>query len=166
MRKETDRVRRYSSASVLSRIDAGTRANLAQYAVAGREQTDLRLRALEREWDTDRVVEAEGALTALTGIAAALLAHRRFFAMPAMAAAAIFLHATTGWHPLLPLFRRFGVRSAREIARERYALKVLRGDFDNLDRVAPPQGENRASTAAAQPRRSGVTAQNPNPELH
>jgi hypothetical protein len=29
----------------------------------------------------------------------------------------------------MPLFRRFGVRTSREIERERYALKALRGDF-------------------------------------
>lgn len=31
-----------------------------------------------------------------------------------------------------PGFRRLGVRTQREIERERYALKALRGDFDRL----------------------------------
>jgi hypothetical protein len=35
----------------------------------------------------------------------------------------------SGWYPLMPLFRRLGIRTAREIERERYALKALRGDF-------------------------------------
>jgi len=41
-----------------------------------------------------------------------------------------FQHATQGWCPPIPVFRRMGVRTRREINRERYALKALRGDFD------------------------------------
>jgi hypothetical protein len=48
----------------------------------------------------------------------------------------VLLHATTGGHPLMPLFRRLGLRSAKEIARERYGLKALRGDFRE------PRGRN------------------------
>jgi hypothetical protein len=32
----------------------------------------------------------------------------------------------------VPLFRRLGVRTRKEIERERTALKVLRGDLDDL----------------------------------
>ena len=46
------------------------------------------------------------------------------------------LHAATGWYPLLPVFRRLGFRSAREIAGERYALKALRGDFHAMNESA------------------------------
>jgi hypothetical protein len=49
-----------------------------------------------------------------------------------MVGAAVFLHATAGGYPLLPLFRRLGLRTSREIARERYALKALRGDFHDM----------------------------------
>ena len=35
------------------------------------------------------------------------------------------------------LFRRFGVRTASEIDHERYALKVLRGDFERVQ----PRGD-------------------------
>ena len=38
-------------------------------------------------------------------------------------------HAVQGWCPPVPFFRRRGVRTAREIEIERYALKALRGDF-------------------------------------
>jgi hypothetical protein len=48
----------------------------------------------------------------------------------------------------MPVFRRLGVRTAREIARERYALKALRGDFAALGArpeavmtAAAPSGE-------------------------
>jgi len=34
------------------------------------------------------------------------------------------------------VFRRLGVRTADEIAEERYALKALRGDFDDVEPAA------------------------------
>jgi hypothetical protein len=46
---------------------------------------------------------------------------------------AFFLqHAIQGWCPPLPAFRMLGFRTKKEIEKERYALKLLRGDFDFL----------------------------------
>ena len=39
-----------------------------------------------------------------------------------------------GWCPPLPVFRRLGVRTETEIQTERYALKALRGDFEQEQR--------------------------------
>ena len=41
-----------------------------------------------------------------------------------IAGAAVFLFGTRGLYPLLPIFRRLGVRTAREIERERYAVTL------------------------------------------
>ena len=49
----------------------------------------------------------------------------------------LFQHAIQGWCPPVPVLRRFGVRTAAEIEEERYALKLLRGDFSGL-----PSGES------------------------
>jgi hypothetical protein len=69
------------------------------------------------------------------------LVHRGFYALPAVVAAFLLQHALQGWCPPLSIFRRRGVRTAREIAEERYALKVLRGDFRSVsqraDRLQP-----------------------------
>jgi hypothetical protein len=124
-----DRVRRHTAAEVLRRIDGDTEARLRQLAVGKPGGIATRLDELDREWDTDRMIEVEAAFMGLFGLALGALADRRLLALPAMVGVAVFLHATTGWYPLLPVFRRLGFRSAREIARERYALKALRGDF-------------------------------------
>jgi len=42
----------------------------------------------------------------------------------------LFQHAVQGWCPPVPVFRWLGVRTRQEIDEEKYALKVLRGDFD------------------------------------
>ena len=66
-----------------------------------------------------------------------------------------FLHAMTGCYPLLPLFRRLGFRSPREIARERYALKALRGDFQGMyiARTARKAAGRGAARMPFEPRR-------------
>jgi hypothetical protein len=57
----------------------------------------------------------------------------------------LLVHASHGWYPLLPLFRRLGVCTRDEIERERFALKAIRGDFDGL----PGEGTPAAVRASA-----------------
>jgi hypothetical protein len=56
----------------------------------------------------------------------------RFLMLPGAVFGFFLQHAVQGWCPPLPVFRRIGVRTRREINREKYALKALRGDFDDL----------------------------------
>ncbi|MGZ8471480.1 MAG: hypothetical protein ACXWZ7_18960 [Gemmatirosa sp.] len=106
------------------------------------EVVAARLTELDREWDTDRAVELEASLMGLAGLALGAFVRPAFRAMPAVVAGAVLLHATTGVYPLLPIFRRLGLRTAQVIARERYALKALRGDFDGV----PPLGTTDAAS--------------------
>lgn len=64
------------------------------------------------------------------GIALGLARGRKWFGLSAMAASMVILHGVQGWYPLLPLFRRLGVRSQNEIEEERHALRILRGDHE------------------------------------
>jgi hypothetical protein len=141
---DVDRVRANTSPEVNERIALGTQLRLRSAAAAPAGVED-RIRALDAEWDVDRVIETEAALTGLIGLSLGLAIDRRFLAMPAMAGAMLVVHATHGFYPMLPLFRRLGVRTADEIDRERYALKVLRGDFA----VVPAAGSPPAERAAA-----------------
>lgn len=49
----------------------------------------------------------------------------RDLVMPAVIAAFLFQHALQGWCPPVPLFRRPGVRTQREIDAERGALEAM-----------------------------------------
>jgi hypothetical protein len=131
-----DRIRKHTAADVLRRIDDGVTQRLRQYAEADASRVEDRLGELDREWDTDRAIELEASMTGIAGLALAAFVDRRFLAIPAIVGSAVFLHATTGWYPLLPVFRRLGLRTSREIARERYALKALRGDFYDMTTAA------------------------------
>lgn len=132
-----DRVRARTAASVLRRIDARTIEDLARLADEDAGTASAHLDRLDREWDTDRAIEAEAAVTGLLGLALAAVVDRRFMVLTGIVGAAVFMHAATGWYPLLPVMRRLGIRTAREIERERYAAKVLRGDFSGMDASVP-----------------------------
>jgi hypothetical protein len=141
---EADRVRANTWHEVNERLDAQAALRIQGAESDGTNLSQLIAQA-DREWDFERVLEAEASVMALLGLLLGVTAHRRFLFLPGFAAAMVFLHAMQGWYPLLPLFRRIGIRSQDEIDRERYALKALRGDFDEISAA----GETNASRAAA-----------------
>jgi hypothetical protein len=128
---------------VNTRLDRQARQRVRLAASSDPSELGRRLESLDREWDVERVIEAEAALTGLAGLALGAGLDRRLLAVPMFAFAMVLIHGLHGWYPLLPLLRRFGARTEDEIARERYAIKALRGDF-----AALPEG-NAAARAAA-----------------
>jgi hypothetical protein len=107
------------------------------------EAIDDRLAALDREWDIERVLEANASSLVLVGLGLGVFVDRRFLALPAFVAGFLLQHAVQGWCPPVPFFRKRGVRTEAEIGRERAALKALRGDFGR------PLGAAEALRAAA-----------------
>ncbi|MCX5772072.1 MAG: hypothetical protein NTZ09_17615 [Candidatus Hydrogenedentes bacterium] len=123
-------------------------ANVYYYA-RHPEEIEHRLNELEREWDIERALETTFSAVTLGGFFLGMFA-RRFRILAGMAGGFMLEHALHGWSPPLPLFRRIGIRSSREINLERYALKALRGDFENVDMDADPaKRADRAVVAAS-----------------
>jgi hypothetical protein len=126
-----DRVRRHTAEAVNRRIaDDTTHRVAALTRDPGR--IDARLAELDAEWDTERVLETNAAALALAGTLLGALVDRRILALPAVVAGFLLQHALQGWCPPLPVIRRAGVRTAREIEAERTILKAIRGDFQEL----------------------------------
>ncbi len=96
------------------------------------QQIDERLRELDREWDIERALEVNGSVLAGTGIALGARFSRWWLLLPGAVVTFCLQHALQGWCPPLPLFRRLGLRTQREIDDERTALKAIRGDFREL----------------------------------
>ena len=136
-----DRVRTHSDITGNERVDSQTRRCLEQHAAAGRDAIARHIDTLEREWDVERYLQANAAIASLTGIVLGATVSRRFLALPALVFGFFFQHAVQGWCPPLPVFRRMGVRTRREINREKYALKALRGDFQVPAPDLPPVEE-------------------------
>lgn len=105
---------------------------VARFRDASPETITRRLEELDQEWDVERVLEANAASIAFTGCLLTAAVSRRWIVLPMAVTAFLFQHAIQGWCPPLPVIRRLGVRTMREIDEERFALKVLRGDFQWL----------------------------------
>lgn len=127
--EENDHVRAHTNDDVNAWIDEKTEENIRYWSAQGPDAIDERIRALDREWDVERCLEVTASSLSLTGVIAALTGRKKMLILPAVVLAFLFQHAVQGWCPPLPVFRRFGIRTRKEIDREKYALKVLRGDF-------------------------------------
>ncbi len=128
---KTDRVRAHTSAKINSQIDQNIDARVRAYAQKSTADINCRLNELDREWDMERMLETNASALAFTGLVLGLTYNRKWLLVPGIVLPFLFEHAVQGWCPPVPIFRRLGVRTQQEIDRERYALKVLRGDFDN-----------------------------------
>jgi len=130
------RVERHTHPEVNAALRRRTDAGLTAMEDAESAQFDARLRQLDREWDIERLLQLNASTLVLVGLVLAQRVDRRFLWLPAAVLSFFGQHALQGWCPPVPVFRRLGVRTVREIERERYALKAMRGDFDGL----PPRG--------------------------
>ena len=125
-----DRVPKHTAETINEQIRRQTEENVARFQNASREEIEERLEELDREWDIERMLEANAATACLVGLTLGATVDRKWFLFPAVVAGFLLQHALQGWCPPLPVFRRMGVRTALEIDYERYALKTLRGDFE------------------------------------
>lgn len=146
----TQRVPAHTSPEINQRIRRTTQANVARYAAQGRPAIDRRLAELDQEWDIERLLEANASSVVVIGCALGAFVSRKFFVLPALVGTFLLQHAIQGWCPPVPLFRRLGVRTQREIDEERFALKALRGDFEQIrdEPMAARSDAEQAITAA------------------
>lgn len=140
-----DRVPSHTAEEVNAEIRRQTEANIERVAAGGPVAIARRLEELEREWDIERTLEANAATVSLVGLTLGAVVNKKFFVLPTVVAGFLLQHAVQGWCPPLPIFRRYGFRTQPEIDAERYALKVLRGDFEE----ALPSKRGAATTVAA-----------------
>jgi hypothetical protein len=129
---EADRVRANTALEINQQIDTNSRQRLREAASLSPQDLTSRLEELNAEWDFERTLELEAAATGLAAVALAWTIRGKALWLPGFVSGMLLLHAVTGWYPMLPLFRRWGIRTQMEIDRERYAVKALRGDFDDL----------------------------------
>lgn len=127
-----ERVRSVSSSNQNAEIDNLIIFNLEYYKSEGKAAIDARITELDREWDIERTLEMNAAAFALTGTILGSLINKKWLILPVVVAAFLGQHAVQGWCPPLPVLRRMGVRTRAEIDREKYALKSLRGDFQDV----------------------------------
>lgn len=120
-----DRVRAHTGQAVVASLDRAASERVAVAVAGGPRAVARRIWELDHEWNVDRALMANfavlGGISFVTGIAT-LRPGRRWNGWLTLFAAQLgFLlaHATIGWCPPLPVFRRLGFRTAKELATER-----------------------------------------------
>jgi hypothetical protein len=130
--KHADRVKAHTAARINRQIEDSARNRVLNTASRGESAVSSRIMALENEWDIERVLEMNASALTFVGALLAVTVSRRFLAIPLVVSAFLLLHATEGWCPPVPALRRLGIRTRKEIDREKFALKALRGDFAQI----------------------------------
>ena len=110
-----------------ARIRREIEQNLA-YFQAHPEEIDIRLDELDREPSLETLLAGATSVGTLLGFALGVTRARLWYALPVAVHAMLAWHIVRGTSPGATLLRSLGVRSRKEIAEERFALKVLRGD--------------------------------------
>ena len=149
MARTSDRVRDHTSLKVNQEIDRAAERRIMRLADTAVTDVSLRIAELDEEWDIERWLEANASALAFTGTVLGLFVNRKFFAIPCLVLPFLFQHAVQGWCPPIPIFRRKGVRTRREIDAEKYALKALRGDFAAIPSNVGKGDVGRAAWEAA-----------------
>ncbi len=106
-------------------------------------QISERIKKLNMEWDTERVLETDAAVMIILSSYLGRKTSGKWNYVTLIIGCCVLLHALQGWCPSLPIIRKWGVRTEDEINLEKMALKIMRGDFtgemedvsDLLDRV-------------------------------
>jgi hypothetical protein len=125
-----DHVRDNTAPAVNQHIEQQMRDRILLYAQKSPQEISQRISELEQEWDIERWLEINASAVAFGGMTLSFIGGKKWLLLPAFALPMLFYHAVSGWCPPVPLLRRFGVRTQREIDAEIYALRLLRGDFD------------------------------------
>ena len=152
MKNRGDRVRANTTAEVNKRIEEEAQRRVGRFAGRSEAAISRRMEELDAEWDVERYLEMNASALALTGTLLGWLVNKKFLAIPCIVLPFLFQHSVQGWCPPLPVFRRRGVRTRKEIDAEKYALKALRGDFADAaktDAGAGAIGSSRQAWQAA-----------------
>ena len=142
-----DRVRKNTSREINEDIDSILRESIDYYNGKSKAEISQRIEELDSEWDIERVLETNMSAVALSGIALSVFHNRKWIILPAIVLGFFAQHAIQGWCPPLPLFRKLGYRTRKEIDKEKYALKLLRGDFDVVSEPANTRSSERIAQA-------------------
>jgi hypothetical protein len=131
----TTRVPEHTDKRINQQIQSRTLKNIEYFSTADRSAIDRRLKELDREWDIERALEINAATLALAGLGLGAFVSKKWLALPAVIAGFLWQHAAQGWCPPVPVLRRMGYRTPREIEIERHALKALRGDYKPISEI-------------------------------
>jgi hypothetical protein len=126
------RVRISTSKKNNDKIDAQMEEIVSKYITASKSDISKRIEELNKEWDIERVLEANASALIFIGTLLGFLVNVWLFVICGFISFYLLTHALQGWCPPLPIIRRLGIRTVYEICTEKMILKYLRGDFRDI----------------------------------
>ena len=137
-----DRVKEATPSSINKKIENDAWQRVASYIGNSEAEISARINELNKEWDVERYLGVNMSTLAMSGLVInAATKNRNWLILPAVVLSFFMQHAIQGWCPPLPLLRKLNIRTSKEIEQEKYALKLIRGDFDNLNNVSAEEME-------------------------
>lgn len=140
--KASTRVQDHTPAPINLKIHRQMQERVEILSAQDRSRIDERLRDLDREWDTERLLQANFATVTLISLALGAFVNQKWLRLAVGVPLFMIQHGLQGWCPPLSVFRRIGVRTPEEIENERYELRKLRGDF--MTSKLPNRDETKA----------------------
>lgn len=121
----TERVHNHTPEHINREIQDDIQRSIDHYR--GKDEKDIRERidALEREWNTERVLEANASTLVIIGSILGASVSRKWNLLPGIVGSFLLQHAIQGWCPPLSVIRRLGIRTPGEINQEKNALEDL-----------------------------------------
>lgn len=132
MEQSNDRVRRNTADSTNREIDEQILREIDAYLNQNEEAITRRIEVLEREWSMERWLELNASIIAFVGVLLGAFVNIYWLFLPAFVLIFLCQHAIQGWCPPIPILRSKGIRTRKEIDWEKFALKFLRGDFNDI----------------------------------
>ncbi len=122
-----DHVRKNTPDATQRKIDKEIASNIAYYRTENYESIRKRINDLDAKWDIERALELNASTIALASVVLGATINRKWLWLSGLVCSFLAQHAIQGWCPPLPLFRKMGLRTRKELDKERYALiDVLR----------------------------------------
>jgi hypothetical protein len=134
-----DRVRENTPGEKNTMMDQTVMDRMSRYRNLSISEINKRLEKLEKEWDIERALGIYASSIGLASIFLGAFRRRRWYLLSFVAAGFLLMDGIRGWAPPMIPLRRMGFRTKAEIDEEIYALKALRGDFDNISSTASPE---------------------------
>lgn len=129
---KSGRVREVTPDAQNRKIDLKTEEIIEKYRHLTAEEITCRIAEIKKEWDIEKTLEVNASSLALTGVLLGTFKSKIWFILPFIVTGFLLQHGLQGWCPPITLFRKLGIRTRQEIDEEMYALKILRGDFNEV----------------------------------
>lgn len=129
---EHDHVRENTTSSANQAIDNKIISELQYFSTVDSKEINSRINKIEKEYNVERILELNASILAFIGVLLGAFLNIYWLFLPGIVLPFLAFHAIQGWCPPIPILRALKVRTQKEIDTEKYSLKILRGDFDNL----------------------------------